>query len=124
VDWFVEAEGQLVAVSFVAEAGRREHAHRAGQHRGFVGQNIAEEIFGHDDIEAGGAADQMHSHGVDQDMFEFDVGVLLHDFDGDAAPEAAGGQDIGFVDAWPVFCGGRGAASAARRTTRSISGRV
>ena len=34
-----------------AERGRRQHAERAGEHRRLVGEHVAEQIVGDDDIE-------------------------------------------------------------------------
>lgn len=41
----------------------------------------------------------MHRHVVDEHVFELDVGVVLVDVVDDLAPNAAGLEDVGFVDA-------------------------
>ena len=56
-----------------AERGRRQHAERARHHRGFVGQNVAEQIVGDDDVELLRVADQLHCAVVGQDVLELDV---------------------------------------------------
>ena len=85
-------------VELVAERGRRQQAHRSRQHRGFVGQDVAEHVLGDDHVEVARPADEMHRHRVDQHVLESDVLEFGADLAGDLAPQPRGGQDVGLVD--------------------------
>ena len=60
-----------------AQRCRRQHAERAGQHRRHIGQNIAEQIVGDDDIVLLGPADKLHAAIVGEHMFERHIGIGL-----------------------------------------------
>ncbi len=57
-----------------AERCRGQQTERAGQHGGFVGENVAEHIFGHDHIEVARPLQQMHGRGIHQHVFEAHAG--------------------------------------------------
>ena len=44
----------LVEVDCAADGGRRQHAEGAGDDAGFVGEDVAEEVLGEDDVEVTG----------------------------------------------------------------------
>ena len=71
----------------VAEAGRGEHAERAGEHRGLVAEDVAEHVLGDDHVEAGRVGDELHRGVVDEQVVELDVGVVGGDPAHDLAPE-------------------------------------
>ena len=50
----------------LAEARRRQHAERARDHRGLVGEDVAEQVLGDDHVEARRLAQQQHRHRVDE----------------------------------------------------------
>ena len=54
----------------LAERGRRQHAERAGQHRGDVGQHVAEQVVGDDHVELLRPAHELHAAGVGELMLE------------------------------------------------------
>ena len=95
-----------------AERGAGQHAHRAGQHGGFVGEDVAEHVLGDDDVKRGGVADQVHGAGVDEAVFEGDVGVIGREFFGDFAPHAGGVEDVGLVDGGEQAAAGAGGLEA------------
>ena len=106
--------GLIQALVAGVQAGRRQHADRAGQHRRFVGQDVPEHVAGHHDVEALGRLDQLHRGVVDIHVVEGDVGVLLADLAHDVLPELEGLQHVGFVDA------GDALASLAGRLERDV----
>ena len=59
-----------------AEAGRRQHPERPGQHRRLVAEDVAEEVLGDDHVEVRRARDELHRRVVDQEVVELDVGVV------------------------------------------------
>ncbi len=67
----------LVEVDRAADGGRRQHAERAGDDAGLVGEDVAEEVLGEDDVEVARDVHEVHRHGVDELVLEGDVGVVL-----------------------------------------------
>jgi hypothetical protein len=49
---------------------RRQQAQRAGQHRGLVGEDVAEHVLGDDHVEGARLGDQVHGHGIHQLVFQ------------------------------------------------------
>ena len=92
VDGLVEAERAG------AEGGGGEHADGAGQHGRGVGEDVAEDVAGDDDVELSGGADQLHAGGVDIKVGQLHVGVFAADLDDDFAPELHGFEHVGLVD--------------------------
>ncbi len=88
---FVEIDG-------AADGGRGQHAERAGDDAGLVGEDVAEEVLGEDDVEVARDVHDVHRHGVDELVFECDVGVVLGDFSDGGAPELRDFEDVGLVD--------------------------
>ena len=93
------AGGQLAG----AEGGAGEHAEGSGDHGHFVGENVAEEVFGEDDVESARVADELHGGVVDVEVLEGDVGVLLGEFGNGFAPEDAVFEDVSLVDGGDFF---------------------
>ena len=60
----------------LAERGRGQHAERAGQHRRDIGQHVAEQIVGHDDVELLRRLHQHHAAGIGELMFQRHVLVF------------------------------------------------
>jgi len=78
--------------------GGGSEAEAAGELRGEVADDVAEEIVGDDDVELARVADEFHGERVDVEMAGFDVGVFGADGFEDALPEVAGvGHGVGFV---------------------------
>ena len=48
----------------------RQQADRAGDHRGLVGEDVAEHVLGEEHVEVGGARDQLHRGVVDEHVLE------------------------------------------------------
>ena len=91
--------GFVQALVVGVQRGRRQHADRAGQHRGGVGQDVAEHVAGDDDVELLRRAHQLHRGVVDVHVLELDVRVFLVHVGDDVAPELEGFQHVGLVDA-------------------------
>src|SRR5205085_9767717 len=71
-----------------------------------VGEDVAEEVVGDDDVEAGRVLDQVDAGRVDVAVGGGDVGVLGPDLVERALPEVAGeGEDVGLVDQGEVAAG-------------------
>ena len=81
-----------------ADGGGGEHAEGAGDDAGLVGEDVAEEVLGEDDVEVAGDVHDVHGHGVDELVLEGDVGVVLGDFGDGGAPELGDFEDVGLVD--------------------------
>jgi hypothetical protein len=82
-----------------AQRGRGQHPEAAGEHRGAVGEQIAEQVVGDDDIELLGPPHELHSAVVGVHVAELDVHVLavvkfLHDL----APQDAGVHHVRLLD--------------------------
>jgi len=70
----------------------------AGELGGKVGDDIAEEIVGDDDIELPGIADEFHGEGIDVEVAGIHVGIFGADRFEDALPEIAReSHSVGFV---------------------------
>ena len=94
------AVARLVERGAVAERGARKHAERTGEHRGLVGQDVAEHVLGDHDVELARRADELHRRVVDELVDELDVGVLggvqaVYDL----APQPGRLEHVGLVDA-------------------------
>ena len=76
VNRLIHAKGPLASPGHPGEARRGEHPHRAGEHGGFVGEDVAKHVTGDDDIEIGGALNESHGAGIDQHMLKLHVGVI------------------------------------------------
>jgi hypothetical protein len=81
-----------------AEAGRRQHSQRAGEHRRLVAEDVAEEVLGDDHVEVGRARDQLHRRVVDQQVVEGDVRVVRGYAADHLAPESRCLQHVCLVD--------------------------
>ena len=68
--------GSYIALRFLglgvdlAERGRRQHAERAGEHGGDVGEHVAEQVVGDDDVELLGPAHELHAAGIGELVLE------------------------------------------------------
>ena len=76
VDRLVEPE-RAVRRPALPERRRGQHPEDPGQHRRLVGEDVAEEVLGDDDVEVGRSADQQHRARVHELMVERDVRVRL-----------------------------------------------
>ena len=78
-----------------------------------VGEDVAEEVLGGEDVEVPGAADEVERHGVDVVVAGVDVGVAGGGFVEDPAHEGEGAEDVGFVDQGDLALGAAGGPAAA-----------
>ena len=88
----------LVEVDLAADGGGGEQAERAGDDGGLVGEDVAEEVFGEDDVEVARGVHEVHGHGVDELVLERDVGVVGAELGDGGAPELGDFEDVGLVD--------------------------
>ena len=81
----------------------------AGDRRGDVGEDVAEGVLGHDDVDRLAVRHDRHRERVDEGVVERDVGILgAAELGDDVAPEPRGVEDVHLVD------GGQPAAALAR----------
>ena len=78
----------LVEARAIADARAGEQADGAGEHRGFVAQDVAEHVAVSTTSKLRRLADEVHRAGIDQRVPELDVGVALADLGDHVAPEA------------------------------------
>ncbi len=81
-----------------ADGSRRQHAERSGNHRSFVGQNVAEKIFRDQYIETARPLNKTHRGIIDEQIVGLHVGVLRGDFLRNLPPQTRGGNHIRLVD--------------------------
>ncbi len=99
---------------------RRRDAQRPGDLAGEVGEDVAEHVLGDDHVELVGAADEVHGHGVDVEVVDADVRVVLGDLAADVAEQAGGHlQHVGLVHDGDLLAAPRCASSNAARAIRS-----
>ena len=77
VDRLVQAAVAVVPVARFAERGAGHQAHRASQHGGLVGEQVAEQVVGDHHVELGWPIQQVHGQRVGQDRQELDVREVL-----------------------------------------------
>ena len=105
-------DGLVESVRAVAHAGGRDHADRARDLARLVGEDVAKEIFGHDDVELARVTHELHRRVVDIHVAKLDIGVVLRDLCDRLAPETRGVEHVGLVD------GGDALAALARGLER------
>lgn len=108
VDW-LEERGVATGGVQVGARGEPDAARDDGAQ---VAQDVSEEVGSDDDIERGGAADEVHRRGVNQQRVGGDVGILSGDGTEDAVPQNHGvGLRVGLGDrgdaALPVAAAGQ-----------------
>ena len=89
---------RLVEIDPTAKRRRRQHAERAGDRGRLVAQDVAEQVVAQHHVEAGGRGRQPHGRGVDIDVLERNVRILLRDLRHHRAPEARGFKHVRLVD--------------------------
>src|SRR5216683_7021823 len=89
-----------LAVVCDAQSGGGQHSEAASQHGGEVGEDVAEDVAGNDDVELPGVSNQLHGAVVGVHVMQFDIGELESVQLRDRLPpyQAALG-DVGLLDA-------------------------
>ena len=77
--------------------GGRQHTNGAGDHRSLIGQNIAEQVAGYDNIELTRIADELHRAVVNIHIGVLNLRILVLDAVHGFAPYAAGFEHICLV---------------------------
>ena len=111
VDRLVQAELAVFGPALPERRGRQD-AEAPGEDRRLVGQDVAEQVLGDDDVEVGRPADEQHRARVDELVVEPHVRVLDRDLVRHPAPQPRGREHVGLVDR------GDDAAPAARQLER------
>ena len=106
---FVDPIHKGLAVGHSAQARARQEAEAPRDDRGLVGDDVAEEVAGHDDaVQAPRVLHHDHGGRVDKLVLELELGELgRHNLIHDLLPQPAGGQHVGLVQRPDL--GGRGA---------------
>src|ERR1700676_2389139 len=89
---------RFVEADRASDAGRSEQAERSYDSTGLIGEDVAEHVFGEDDVELGGLEDQRHGGRVHVHVGELDIGEIAGDTSDDFAPETRALQNIRLVD--------------------------
>ena len=82
----------------LADAGRRQQADRAADHRQLVRQDVAEHVLGDDHVEPARVGDQGHGRRIDIEMVERDIGIEPATCSTRVAPQPRRRQHVGLVD--------------------------
>src|SRR5476649_1749340 len=100
---------RLVHAFVVGVQGRRrQHADGTGEHRGLVGQDVAEQVVGNDHVELLRCAHQLHGGVVDVHVAQFDFRVILGHLLDHFTPQLAGRQHVGLVHRAQLFAADHG----------------
>ena len=106
--------GLVQALVPVVEGSRGQHADGAGEHRGFVAQDVAKQVAGNDHVEALGCLHQLHGGVVHQHVVELHIRVVLRHVGHHLFPELRGFEHVVLVDA------GQALAALLRRLERGV----
>ena len=106
------------------EVARRAQADATGHGPGLVGEDVAEQVVGDDDVEARGVGDHVDGGGVDVAVVDGHIRVLLPHLVDDAAPHVAGvDQHVVLVDQGEVLLArGGGLEGVANDALDSVGG--
>ena len=118
VDRLVQPE-RAVRGPALAERRRRQHPEAAGEDRRLVGQDVAEQVLGDDDVEVGRPADEQHRARVDELVVERDVREVASRPRRRPSATAATSRGRWPCRRWSRCRGGSGASSNASRTIRA-----
>src|ERR1700686_3127463 len=81
-----------------SDAGRSEQAERSHDSSCLIGEDVAEHVFGEDDVELGGLEDERHGGRIHVHVRELDIRKISGDASDDFAPETRALQNIRLVD--------------------------
>src|SRR6266436_7058996 len=88
----------FVETDRASDAGGSEQAERSHDSAGLIGEDVAEHVFGEDDVELGGLENERHSGRVHVHVGKLDIGKINGDASDDFAPETRALQNIRLVD--------------------------
>ena len=80
------------------DARRGEHAQRTADDAGLVGEDVAEHVLRHDDVEISRLADDLHGSVVHEHIVHRHLGILFGDALGGFAPQTRSFEHVGLVD--------------------------
>src|ERR1700676_3522053 len=89
---------RFVEADRASDAGRSQQAERSHDSTCLIGQDVAEHVFGEDDVELGGLEDERHGGRVHVHVRELDIGKISGDASDDFAPETRALQNIRLID--------------------------
>ena len=92
--------GLKKALALVVEARGGKHPDRTREHRGFITQNVAEDVAGENDVKGFGSTHELHGGIVHVHVFKRHIGKLfvVHG-NHRVAPELARFKDVRFINA-------------------------
>ncbi len=96
-------DGSYRPLFLLVQRGRRQHADRTGQHRGLIGQDVAEHVAGDHHVELLGRLDQLHRGIVDQHVAKLDIRVILAHLDHHIAPQLGAFEHVHLVHRAQLF---------------------
>ena len=83
----------------IGKRGRRQHAYGAGDAGSLVGQDVAKQVAGQNNVELAGVEHQLHGAVVNVEVIGLDVGILGGDTLYGFAPHTARLKNVRLVDA-------------------------
>src|SRR5271154_3953307 len=89
---------RLVETNRASNARRSEQAQRSHNSTRLIGEDVAEHVFGEDDVELGRLKHKRHGGRVDILVRELNIGKIAADARDDFAPESRALQHIRLVD--------------------------
>ena len=104
----------------VADIGRRRHAHAADQAGGQVGEDVAEHVLRHHDVEIPGPLDQHRRAGIDIEPVGLDLGMPFGGLIEHPAKERKRLEHIGLVDAGQAAIGAPARLAAFGKPERKL----
>ena len=84
---------------FGSDVRRRGHPQPADQSGCQVGEDVTQQILGHDQVESLRVTDQLHGGSVDVQVVGRDVGILLRNLIENGSEEGERSKDVRLVDA-------------------------
>ena len=118
-------DGFVQAAPAVAERRRGQHTERARQHRGLVGEDVAEQVLGEHDIEVAWTTQQMHRRGVHQHVLQRHAREFVADHPGaDLAPQPRGLEHVRLVHLGDLAAPSLGEAPGHARDALDLSHRI
>ena len=83
--------------AIAAQGGRGQHADRAGEHGGFVAEDVAKQVAGEQHVELPRGAHQLHGGVIDIHVAHLHAAVIARHYIHPLPPELADIEHIGFV---------------------------
>ncbi len=89
---------RFIQIDVATDRCRGQRAERTAEDAGFVGKNVAEQVFGEHNVKAGGRGYQAHCAGVNVSVLELHVGIFFPEQRDHLAPELRSFKNVGLID--------------------------